>query len=118
MNIKIHLDPTGAFAKATPEALLDACGYVALWMHEAQVIEDEHQPESLWDYIDECYGFPMCLMSGGSIDENGIYNYPGDPALPPVAKWITDNEMIYMYQYAILAFVDRKTGVARVTRVD
>lgn len=119
MNITVCLDPTESFTGVPTVNLINACGLIPAWIQEAAVIEEQYQPESLWDFVAECYGFPMTEMPEGStVDADGTYRYPGDPALAPLIKWATDKEFIFMYQYAIMAFVSRETGKIRVTRVD
>ena len=51
------------------------------------------------------YGFGGPEM-GGTVNKEGIYSYPGDPDLFPIACCrLMNDKTIYIYEYAIVAFI-------------
>jgi hypothetical protein len=107
----MEFDPNGAYPGVAQNTLLEACGLIGHWM---SVSDDP----SLVKRVEDNYQFGIYWMDGGTVDETGKYKYPGDPALNPIVKWETDTEIAYMYEYAMMAFVNKATKETRVTRVD
>ena len=58
--------------------------------------------------IEKFYGFPTYEMQG-TVDSDGVYHYPGDPDLQPLAKFIIPSlDLVgYQYDYGIVAFVSK-----------
>lgn len=116
--MEVCLDPNGFFKdKEVPtENLIEAAGIIPEWIFQGYLLGETDMYES----INTRYGFPMCDMSGGTVNnsDEGIYKYPGDPELHPIVRWENDKQVVFMYQYAIMSFIDKATQEVRVTRVD
>jgi hypothetical protein len=66
------------------------------------------------------YGFGMYEMTGGTIDEDLIHHFPGDPQLHPAfhLKAKHNGAEMVCYQHAIFAFRDKPEDEWYVTRMD
>ena len=104
-SVSCVIDPTDHFSELDPVRLLEACAPIPYWI-------DVNASPSFQEQVDTKYCFGLFEIKGGTIDENGVYHYPEDPPLYPLAKW----EVAYMYQHAIISFI--KDGETFVTRVD
>jgi hypothetical protein len=96
---KITLDPVEYYKDANPVRLVDACGVLLAWGFEAVINADPVE------VLDNYYQFGLTSITGGSITENGCYNFPGDPTLYPIASITYGTTAMYIYQYAIVAVV-------------
>lgn len=65
----------------------------------------------------ERYGMGGPQMTGGTI-EKGVYKYPEDPDLLPLATCFAGGKMVLCYEYGIIAFVDVATSESEVYRFD
>jgi len=109
MIIVPFIDPNSKFPNVSPIHLLELCGLIPAWVSD--------DPElSFQEQVIGSYGFPAQAITGSVVDADGTYRYPGDPLLHPIAKWQRGGEVMYMYEYAVVAFI--KDGVTFVTRVD
>lgn len=57
-------------------------------------------------------------MPGFTMNEARYLDYPGDPALPPLAFTRLREEIIIVYQYSIIAILNQDTGDLSVARLD
>lgn len=78
---------------------IEACGLVLPWA------QSWDGAGSLKDYLAGRYGFPMPEMEGGLVHLNGLYTYPDDPDLEPLAKVTFDSCVFWQYPYGIVAIV-------------
>lgn len=107
---KITLDPVDHYKDINPVRLVDLCGVLLAWGWDAVLSPDP--VEELGDF----YQFPITEIIGGSIKEDGCYNFPGDPTLYPVASITYGTTAMYIYQYAIVAVV--VNGASFITRMN
>ena len=118
VELRSELDPTKSFTNAPTERLVQAMGILPNWVAdglEAGCADIEALTEALAGY----YGFgELHDLKGGEIAENGTYQYPEDPPMPPLAKIESADLSIYFYQHAKLSIVEKKSGDAFVTRMD
>ena len=71
------------------------------------------------DALETQYGFgTLYEMKGGSVSDTGIYSYPQDSDLEPLAKYETEKEICYQYHYGIISIVERATKTVFTTRMD
>ena len=106
------IDPTEHYENVPPERLIEAIGILPHWV-------DNNDPRSAKEQFQQKYQFGCCEMPGGTVDENGVYNYPEDPPLYPFYSLERDNEMIYFYNYAMVAVVLKdEARTTYVTRMD
>ena len=59
------------------------------------------------------YGFGGSPMTGGTVADNGVYTYPEDPPLYPIAKMEGGPAVVWVYDYGICAIVEDHTTVYR-----
>ena len=115
-TIAVKVDPTGQYKKVPKQRLVDALGIVPSFVSYAAVEAPEATARAVLDAMAEAYGFYMGDMEGGTVDAEGVYQYPDDPPLYPLVRWTLDNVTVYMYQFAIVAVQDEDTTI--VTRMD
>lgn len=107
--ITIFVDPNNKFPGVDSQNLLGFCGLIPGWIRDDPTLSFQEQ-------VIGSYGLPAPEMTGGVLDADGCYRYPDDPPLHPIVKWQRGEEVMYMYDLAIVSFV--KDGVTFVTRVD
>ena len=88
-------------------------GLIPDLIHYGNVVEDGFKTG-----LDKGYGFPLNEMTGGHVTSEGKYVFRGDPDLYPLAKYETETEVCYQYDYAIIAIVGKVAGDLFVTRMD
>lgn len=76
------------------------------------------------DQLAQGYGYPLDWGSRATVTADGVYSYPGDPDLHPVA--VTERnvgpvtERLYFYEYGFVAYAlisDEVTAI-KTTRMD
>ena len=104
-------DPLTKFTVPT-EQLMEMCGVLVNWACLA--VRSENMKQSLED----SYGFGTLLeMTGGTVTDNGTYQYPEDPDLYPlVTVYVNMVPRVHIYEYAIVALVQGQDTF--VTRMD
>ena len=94
-NLYITIAPTGDTPQA-PDVLRSSIGMIPEFLRQAL-----EQPElPLGEAMSQVYGFPSEPIIGGSFDDKGVYTYPEDPILTPIARIETDKRGhvdIFMY---------------------
>jgi hypothetical protein len=115
-SIAAKVDPTSHFKGVPQSRLVEALGIVPSFVAYAAVEAPEVTARAVLDAMAEAYGFYMGDMEGGTVDAEGVYQYPDDPPLYPLVRWKLDDVTVYMYQYAIVAVQDKDTTI--VTRMD
>jgi len=102
--------------KAWPNDLVEACGIIPDFFCTACLEAQHVDPQKLTildiaDKMDELYGcggFAQYPLKG-TLGANGVYSYPDDPDLHPLARFsFEDRFVLYVYQYGICAVVDEK----------
>ena len=104
----LELDPMN---KRLPH--LDELGMIPLFIDSGNVVDDGFKTG-----LSAGYGFPLNEMNGGHVTSEGKYVFRGDPDLYPLAKYETETQVCYQYDYAIIAIVSKATGSLFVTRMD
>jgi hypothetical protein len=117
----VVIDPTDHWPKLKPADMFDTLGpYIKEWLimytqpHEA----DDHT--TLQEHMAECYRFGLHPMTGGTVGEDLIYQYPEDPPLYPILQWVdtrTGAEFVF-YQHAICAMRQAPEDEWFITRMD
>ena len=116
-SIATHLDPTNHHEGVPDSRLIEALGIVPSFVAYAAVEHTEATARAILDAMAEAYGFYMGDMEGGTVDAEGVYQYPDDPPLYPLVRWKLDDDVtVYMYQFAIVAVQDKDNTI--ITRMD
>ena len=104
-------DPLQNHTDLTPSQIMEWCGFIPHWLYNV----------SDYDSIKEClidqYDYYSGEMSGGTIDDKGVYTYPEDPPLYPLITVYGDGEIFHQYNYGIVATV-QKDGTQWIARMD
>ena len=102
-HAKAILDPLEAHADKAPSDLLNALGYLPHWA--ALALQDS--PEDVLGAMREDYGMPAPAMDGGTLSSRGVYFYPEDPPLYPIAVMYAGATVVLFYEYAMFAVVTK-----------
>lgn len=105
------LDPLNKFPDILPTRLVESLGILPMWI-------DSDDERTARQQFEAKYEFGVHEMRGGTIDENGVYQYPEDPPLYPLATMQHLDDIIHFYQYAIVGIVNQTTGETFMTRLD
>jgi hypothetical protein len=106
-GIAWKLDPNNFYQGMKSVEIVDHLGLIPHFVHR----EDTRHPV---EQLTERYGFgPLTHMSGGILTEDGVYRYPEDPDLYPLAEARVNQETVRVYPYGIVA-----VGPAFITRMD
>jgi len=120
MKVMYKIDPTGHFTnhiedtEALQEAendIIEACGLVAYWA----ISDDIDLP--MLKMLEYNYHFPVPDLKGATLTDNAIWQYPGDPDLYPLIEIARGDEMLYIYQHALIAIL-QKDGSLFCSRMD
>lgn len=112
MKTKIIFDPLNKFDNASEQDIIQACGYIPGW-----TVNKDYSDDSLKDALDKQYGFGLFEDNIARVDEEGKYIYPGDQDFYPLIKITRNEEILYQYQYGLVAIID-KEGNSFCTRMD
>lgn len=95
-----------------PGFTMEHLGLVPYWF-------DSEDKRTVRELIETYYqhGGGFRNIDGCTMAENQTIKYPGDPRMKPLAKMQHGDELVLMYDYAILAIV-QPDGTFQVTRVD
>ncbi len=107
--VTITTDPLNKFADVPTHRLVEACGLLLPWLIAGE-------EETLRDRLINKYRFYNGPMWGGTISEDGVYQYPEDEPMHPLVKIETKNEKCFIYKYGIVGTL--KEGVSWITRMD
>lgn len=118
-TIELVTNPTGGYDGVPNERLIEAGGFIPLWVGEAFA---EH-PSKVMERVVETYGFGGEPFPGHTVQDNGIKSYPGDPdehpifyIAPVIPEMLTPTEWVlpfawvhkvYMYEHAWVNFVTK-----------
>ena len=98
---------------ARPDDLVEACGIIPDFFCSAccEASQGTLTLLAIADKMDELYGcggFAQYPLKG-SLGDFGVYSYPDDPDMHPLARFsFEDRFVLYVYQYGICAIVDNK----------
>lgn len=111
----ILIDPTYNFPHATPDEIINDIGVLFHWL-----LDGIKEGQNCHDAVTSRYEFLTPEMQGGTVAEDGVYTYRGDPELFPLASFTSEetDEIVFFYRYAMIAFYDTDTGKARMYRMD
>jgi hypothetical protein len=113
-----NIDPNGAFEKTSQSKLVLAMGALPNWV--AQGLHDGCSDiDALVGSLEKSYGFgSLHKFDGGEVSSTGVYQYPEDPPMQPLAVMKTEDLTVWFWQYAMLGIVDNNSGDTFVTRMD
>ena len=109
----ITIDPTKGFKHAPLKALYEVMGllpYITLAGFDNGVGDTV---AAVYKGMVTAYGFGDMSYKGGSVDEEGVYRYPEDPPLAPVARFEREGTpvKVYIYQYALICVTDGENAI-------
>jgi len=117
MNISIEIDPNGKFLTVEMSRVIGAAGLLPYFALEAFELLPEGGTEEVYQMLVSIYGMGDYRMpKGGTVSPEGVYNAPEDPPLDPIVSVSGLNTTVYIYQYAIIAVVDKNDTI--VSRMD
>lgn len=117
-TMTFYLDPTGHYREkgAEPSELLEALGMLPFFAHAAHK-KSPRTPKEALDLMGREYRFPFAEDIGATIDNAGIWQYPGDPPLHPVMTCkINATVRVHIYPHSLVAVVGPKKTLT--TRMD
>jgi len=110
--INTIIDPLDEFSNYGVEAINDNLGLIPGWLNDIQ-FRKVNAKVTLMAF----YQFGFDKIDEVKIDEEGRWNFSGDPILFPIAKHERGDEIIYQYIYGLVAIID-KNGNSFCTRMD
>ncbi|RLA04366.1 MAG: hypothetical protein DRQ45_00975 [Gammaproteobacteria bacterium] len=118
-RIKTVIDPNSKFTKLEDNEILQMIGIIPQFIYDGITEEDDSMKES----CDNRYGFGFYEITGGTINDDQVFQYPNDSDLDPLITFTTYEgddicEICNIYRYAITSFHNFKTGETFVTRMD
>lgn len=82
-----------------PMGVSELIGIIPNFFHGTQAVQDF---ENWKQDVTNAYGFPANHL-GGKVSEDGVYSYPEDPDLLPLAKAVlSPYKTVYIYSHAIV----------------
>ena len=99
--LTICIDPLARpeFEHYDDEWFMEQVGYIPAFLQAA--LSDTTQP--LGPALNEAYQHGGGPMTGGTYEEGGVYNYPEDPPLYPLAAIECARGTVYVYLYGIVS---------------
>jgi len=97
----LTLDPHSKFYHIDEISMSNMVGFIPSWLSDAT-----HDDLSAQECLDRCYGFGLYESKEASITKEGIYQYEGDPDLFPLIKIERGDEIVYVYEYALVAIIN------------
>ena len=112
IKLIVETDPTKSFTHIPDQDIMDSLGLIPQIM-----LNPKHQDLNMWDGLNAGYIHGGGLFIGeATIGEDLSYNFPGDPPLFPLAKYIRGLEVAYQYKYGLMMV--EKDGKLTATRMD
>lgn len=94
----IDFDPLKKHGNLSKEYIMEMMGMIPTFIHTAVSDPDS----SLADGMMEAYGFGGPPMKGSTVSPEGVYSYPEDPDLFPLAVITTERGQVFIYHYGIV----------------
>lgn len=104
-------DPLEYWGKADRKHLIDACGWVGLWVQQ-WLNRDTSTPTSLKSYLESQYKIPLHRTDSASINLKGVFisTYDEDPdEFPYLMVDVNALRSFYMYHNAYVAIPNGQT---------
>lgn len=112
MNTQLIIDPLSKYRECYHTDILNIAGFLPGWALNQDFF---HLPVK--QAMEEQYGFgTLSEIKDATVDDMGVMRYPGDPAQYPMFKIVRGEEVVYQYQYGMIAFVSPTETF--VTRMD
>ena len=114
MNDNIIVDPLNNFNHLSKPYLKEALGLIPNFVYNEDCMNLDAK-----EALEQQYGFGSLYDSKDTtITEDGMYLYPGDEPLFPLAKMIRKDEFIWQYQYGLVIIQNAETKEIFATRMD
>jgi len=108
----IITNPNYHYTPADEAQIPEMVGIIPYWA------EDANQAGlTLKEGFAVSYGMPLYEMTGGTISNKGVYQFPEDPELQPLMSITNDTETCYIYPYGIVGIVGEDNSQF-ITRMD
>jgi hypothetical protein len=109
--VNFHVDPLNKFPHASQNELIYSCGFLTGWIMQAD------STETIKEALLRNYAYFMGEMKGGTLSNDGVFSYPEDEDLYPVALFELDGEKCFIFPHAIVGIIN-KDGSTWMTRMD
>ena len=111
MDLIISTDPLNKHNYYTDDQIQELCGLLSFWLISGQQL-------SLKSRLIDNYAFYSGPMKGGTLTEEGVYSYPQDSDLYPLARFESEGEICFIFEYGIVGVYTKSDGETWVTRMD
>jgi hypothetical protein len=113
---KLQFDPLNEYLHK-PQYNLDYlrewCGLLVPWAQATP------ETSTMRQELEHRYQSELYTAEGVTITADGVYQHPADNDLPPIAKLTFQGETLFIYPYAMVAFVNSGgSGETFVSRMD
>lgn len=99
------IDPLKKYEEYSDSYIMEWCGILPHWIAEA-----EEEKGAMSAALDANYPFGLPAYNfEGTVLENGTYQSKDDPDLFPLMRLENEAEIAFIYEYAIVAIVDKET---------
>jgi hypothetical protein len=110
--ITMDVDPLGAYPHVTNGTIIDSMGLLPQILSGYFGLEPTFKIMAEKGYT-ETAGFKPFWSTDMSaptatVEDNGVYQYPGDPARSPLAKLSSEDEDCYIYESGFIAVKDEE----------
>lgn len=130
-DIRLELDPIGAYQSKSPDELIESLGLIPIWFVKESKGDYDTKEMPMLEFLNYVYTYGIYESTGVTVDDNGVYQYhctyldegeEQDPPLNPVLKVVRTNakgkkETFYQYPYALVAIV-QEDGTVYASRMD
>ena len=82
--------------------IIEMLGFIPNFFKDAL----ENHTLTLAESMAEAYGFPSPVMNGGDVATNGVYTYPQDPPLYPLAFLSSRRGVVWLSTHGITAICE------------
>lgn len=102
-TITLTIDPLDKHPDLEQEHLMYLLANVPNWL---STYDATKEARPLHEYMADCYGYGGSPMTGGTITIAGVYKYPDDPELYPLAYLRCGEHTVIAYPHEIFAIIE------------
>lgn len=113
----IAIDPLDKFKDLPPEHLYECCGLLTSIFCTSEGETFKERGENGYQFGTN---WSKCGEPGNaSITKDGVYSYPEDPDLYPIAEFTKNDDNVWIYQYGMVVVPDPdRKGMFLTCRMD
>jgi len=118
-SVKGVIDPHNHWPDINHRELYEWTGFLPAWFISYSFFPDKEEGGGVKDFMDKAYGFGLHEMTGGSVTEDDIHQYPEDPDMYPIITLeATNGSQMIQWEHGIVAFRDSTEDEWFITRMD